>query len=236
MAEALVITPEMRRALLLLLMLAGLLCSCTPGIGSGCIQSTDCSPTGQLLCDTSQPGGYCTVFNCQPDRCPSGSTCVITNISPLDCPYDDRHAPSRFSRRLCLQLCNQDSDCRNGNIPPYVCVNPADRGLLDIDLQTLQTNLQLQTLAEGGTEITGYYKVCLPEVDHAVTGGVDGSVAPVCSNSGPPVPEYDAGPGYQGDASVSDGGGTDASDAGVAGDAGDAGDAGASDASDAATD
>jgi hypothetical protein len=191
---------EMRTALAFVLLALALgLCGCTPGIGSSCVQSTDCSPTGQLLCDTSQPGGYCTVFNCQPDRCPNNAACVITNIAPLGCPYDDRHSPSRFSRVLCLETCNQDSDCRQY----YACVVPSDYGLLVIDI--LQSE-----------------KVCLPMTSYGVEDASADSA--VCSVSGPTVPGFDAGPGYQGDA----GEGSDA--------AGDGGDAGAPDASDAATD
>lgn len=201
--------------------LALLLCECTPGVGSSCVQSTDCSPTGQLLCDTSQPAGYCTILGCQPDRCPSGSACVDTNIAPLDCPYDDRHAPSRFSKQSCLATCQHDSDCRQDN--GYACIDPATYGLLLLDLPT---NDNYTTLPDGGLIV----KVCLAATSYQVSN-VDGSVAPVCSNSGPPVPAFDAGPGYQGDA------GADAGDAGAVDAAADAptGDAGA-DASDASTD
>src|SRR6516164_4737254 len=37
---------------------------CTPKIGDKCILSTDCSQQGTLVCDTSQPAGYCTQLNC----------------------------------------------------------------------------------------------------------------------------------------------------------------------------
>ena len=196
---------SVRTSLRLLLLLT--LCSCTPGIGSNCVQSTDCSPTGQLLCDTSQPNGYCTVFNCQPSLCPQGSGCIATNIAPLGCPYDDRHAPSRFSRQLCLKLCNQDSDCREGD--GYACIDPTTYGLLVLD-----------PVPE---------KVCLPATSY-VAQGVSSAVAPVCSVAGPPVTPFDAGPGYEGDA------GTDAeADAGADTGAEAGADAGA-DASDAAID
>ena len=48
---------------------------CTPNIGNKCSLSTDCSQLGDRLCDTTQPGGYCTVFNCEPDQCPN-AICV----------------------------------------------------------------------------------------------------------------------------------------------------------------
>src|SRR5258708_448988 len=85
--------------------LAVFLLGCQPSIGDHCLKSTDCSATGARLCDTSQPNGYCTIFNCQPNRCPSESACVETNAAIFGCAYDDRHAPSRLSRQLCLKKC-----------------------------------------------------------------------------------------------------------------------------------
>jgi hypothetical protein len=173
---------------------------CQPSIGDHCVQSTDCSATGQFLCDTSQPNGYCTMFSCQPNRCPSGAGCVATNISALGCPYDDRHSPSRFSRQLCLHLCNQDSDCREGD--GYACITPAQYGLLVLDSDQTE-------------------KVCLPATNYTVADASNSSVSPVCSVSGPVVSPYEAGLGYQG----SDGGAdaeTDAAEAGASDDAGDA--------------
>jgi hypothetical protein len=172
---------------------------CQPSIGDHCVQSTDCSATGQLLCDTSQPLGYCTVFNCQPDQCPSGAGCMVTNIAPLGCSYDDRHAPSRFSRVLCLHLCNQPSDCREGD--GYTCVTPSQYGI--------------QILDQDQTE-----KVCLPLTNYVVTDAGT-SASPICSVSGPQVPPFEAGLGYQGDAALTDAATDGETDAGVA-DAGDA--------------
>src|SRR5262245_28782560 len=85
---------------------------CTPGIGDSCKLSTDCSALGDRLCDTSQPDGYCTVFNCDPGGCPSEASCV------------EFHPTSeRFSRRFCVRHCDSPSDCRAG----YVCIDPAAR-------------------------------------------------------------------------------------------------------------
>src|SRR5258705_13828561 len=55
---------------------ASLAVGCSPKIGDKCSVSTDCSVQGDRLCDPTQPGGYCTVFNCEPDRCPDESVCV----------------------------------------------------------------------------------------------------------------------------------------------------------------
>jgi hypothetical protein len=159
-----------------IVMMALLLAGCQPSIGDSCVQSTDCSTQGTRLCDTSQPAGYCTIFNCEPNACPGGSGCVATNIEPLGCAYDDRHAPSRFSRELCLKTCNQDSDCRQND--GYACIIPAQYGLLVLD------NDQTE-------------RVCLPATNYSVVG-IDASSAPVCSLSGPTVPPFEAGLGYQG--------------------------------------
>ena len=161
---------------------------CQPSIGDHCVQSTDCSATGTLLCDTSQPNGYCTAFNCQPDQCPSGAGCMATNIAPLGCTYDDRHAPSRFSRQLCLKLCNQDSDCRESE--GYACIVPSQYGI--------------QIMDQDQTE-----KVCLPATNYVVVDAATAS-SPVCQLSGPELPALEAGLGYQGDAEAASEAATDA--------------------------
>ena len=101
-------------ALLALLAIGG----CKPQVGDSCKLSTDCSVTGDRLCDTSQPDGYCTIFNCEPDTCPGDSVCVQFHPSSL-----------RFQRRFCVASCGNPSDCR----PGYACVAPATRDALIID-------------------------------------------------------------------------------------------------------
>jgi hypothetical protein len=155
------------------------LLGCQPSIGDHCVQSTDCSTTGTRLCDTAQPNGYCTIFDCEPNDCPTGSGCVATNIQALGCAYDDRHAPSRFSRQLCLKTCNQTSDCRESE--GYACISPAQYGLLVLD--TDQAEL-----------------VCLPATNYSVANVDASTPPPVCSVNGPEVPAYEAGLGYQGPA------------------------------------
>jgi hypothetical protein len=85
---------------------------CRPEIGDACKLSTDCSITGDRLCDTSQPDGYCTQFNCEAGSCPSESICVEFHGSA-----------DRFARRFCVRHCDSASDCRAG----YVCVDPEDK-------------------------------------------------------------------------------------------------------------
>jgi hypothetical protein len=91
---------------------------CRPQVGDSCKLSTDCSVTGDRLCDTSMPDGYCTIFNCEPDTCPGDSACVSFHGSS-----------QRFERRFCLATCGQASDCR----PGYVCVDPSKRDAAIID-------------------------------------------------------------------------------------------------------
>ena len=91
--------------------------SCAPQVGKSCSLSTDCSPLGDRLCDSSQPGGYCTVFACQPDTCPN-SICVAFDLTTVD-PACGRSLWSRFEQSYCLAPCNSDGDCRS----EYECVD-----------------------------------------------------------------------------------------------------------------
>jgi hypothetical protein len=50
--------------------------ACGHGIGDECVTSVDCSPSGDRMCDLSQPGGYCTVDGCDAKSCPSDSVCI----------------------------------------------------------------------------------------------------------------------------------------------------------------
>ncbi len=105
--------------------LAGLLLAlpgCTPGIGDKCTLSTDCSVTGSLVCDTSQPDGYCTVLNCTDDSCPNSAVCVMFQSTVPGCAYDDYQSPSRTGRSFCMEHCSKDSDCRQSD--GYVCRDP----------------------------------------------------------------------------------------------------------------
>src|SRR5215467_3309463 len=100
-----------QRPFLLFLLLA--LAGCTPSIGDKCTLSTDCSIRGDRLCDTSQPGGYCTIFNCRGNLCPDEAACVLFNAAVQGCAYSDR-APSRTGRTFCIAQCQSESDCRDG--------------------------------------------------------------------------------------------------------------------------
>ena len=117
--------------------------ACTHNLGDPCGQNVDCSPAGDRFCDTSQPGGYCTVEDCDIGTCPDNQPCVrfFTPIKdePCDptqmntgCLADERCicdtftndqcasafcAPESSERRWCMQGCGADGDCRTS----YVC-------------------------------------------------------------------------------------------------------------------
>lgn len=96
--------------------------SCTPKIGDKCVVSTDCSQQGDRLCDTSQPGGYCTTLNCRGNDCFDDAACVLFNSAIPGCAYDDRSGGygSRVARSFCMAQCESNSDCRGD----YVCADP----------------------------------------------------------------------------------------------------------------
>ena len=177
---------------------AGLV-GCTPHIGDHCNLNTDCSIQGTLLCDTSQPNGYCTFFNCAPNSCQNGAVCVMLHASVPGCPYDDYQAPSRTARTMCLAPCSKNSDCRTGE--GYECADPtqAPWDAIIIDSNNLQ-------------------KVCLVNPSLGVPASFDdagaGDDGPnVCQATGPDVPPIDAG------VSLADGfggGGADGGDGGLA--------------------
>ncbi len=102
-----------------LIPISALLLGCAPKIGKSCTLSTDCSQLGDRLCDTNQPDGYCTIFNCEPDNCPD-SICVgfDPSLDPACRNVDDGRWP-RFQRSFCMAPCSSDSDCRDG----YECID-----------------------------------------------------------------------------------------------------------------
>lgn len=92
-----------------LLLAAVTVTGCAQNIGDSCSGSSDCSQTGERQCDLAQPGGYCTVFSCDPDTCPQGA-CV-----------EWRFIPSRTAETWCMQTCGGDGNCRSD----YWCVLPS---------------------------------------------------------------------------------------------------------------
>ena len=106
-----------------------LLFGCSPKIGNKCSLSTDCSQLGDRLCDTTQPDGYCTIFNCEPDTCPD-AVCVgfSSQLDPACGAADDGRSP-RFERTFCMKPCGDDGDCRE----QYACVSPLERAAEIVD-------------------------------------------------------------------------------------------------------
>src|SRR5262245_45717640 len=116
---------------------------CSPKIGDKCSVSTDRSVQGDRLCDPSQPGGYCTVFNCEPNGCPDESVCVAFNEASCSSPALSR----RFQRTFCMATCGSDGDCRAGHkrldtstdpLRQVVDVNPSGRSICAVHDTTMQ--------------------------------------------------------------------------------------------------
>ncbi|MCB9576842.1 MAG: hypothetical protein H6717_07435 [Polyangiaceae bacterium] len=104
---------------------------CNPQIGDSCSVSTDCSNVGDRLCDTTQPGGYCTIFNCEPGSCPDEAICIAFSSS-VSLACEDPQGGGRLRRTFCMRSCEGDSDCRGG----YRCIdmgkdNPWGAGVVE---------------------------------------------------------------------------------------------------------
>jgi hypothetical protein len=160
---------------------AAWLTGCTPSIGDSCALSTDCATDGTRVCDTSEPGGYCTVLNCTGNElgslCPDNAICVEFFPNLQGCPVSVR-STSRVAIAECRNICTSDSDCRTD----YYCRSPQSPPwsgeLLDPN-QTALVCLPLLVFIDGGTSPVNY--------------GYDGSadaVPPVCQAMGP---SFDAG-------------------------------------------
>ncbi len=149
--------------------------SCTPEIGAKCQVSTDCSIRGDRLCDTSQPGGYCTQLNCQGNGCADEATCVLFNSALPGCGFDDRSGPfgSRVARSFCMAQCESNGDCRDG----YVCADPRTFPWNAVILDDNQNK-----------------RTCLAVPLEGQDGGAAGPAppAPVCGPVAPPMTPIDA--------------------------------------------
>jgi hypothetical protein len=111
----------------LILALGLALLGCAPKIGDACETSTDCSQNADRQCDISQPGGYCTIFNCEPadsnpaSKCPDESACVAFAAEPSPLPGCANSLGSTpYTETFCLKKCDNGDDCRSG----YICVDP----------------------------------------------------------------------------------------------------------------
>jgi hypothetical protein len=116
--------PALPQQLLLLATVLALAIGCKPKIGDDCQLSTDCSAQADRLCDITAPGGYCTVFNCEPGNCPEDeSLCVQfgSQRSPIE-QCRDEQSTSPYARAFCMATCEENSDCRAG----YECARLTD--------------------------------------------------------------------------------------------------------------
>jgi hypothetical protein len=113
--------------------------ACGNKIGDSCTISTDCATEGGRICDSSSPGGYCTVANCDIGTCPSESTCVqfysVINVDKQctkaeDCTIDEVCTVGGFCAardselRFCMLKCSDQGDCRD----KYECRDAARMG------------------------------------------------------------------------------------------------------------
>lgn len=153
---------------------------CAPKIGAKCLVSSDCATNGSRVCDTSQPDGYCTIFNCTDDSCPNNAACVVIDPGVPGCSYNDYGIPSRSSRTLCLATCNSDSDCRQDN--GYICASPLDAPWRAIILDNNQSEKVCIVAPTEGTEDAGLdpAPICMPSqvvssADAASTDGETGT-------------------------------------------------------------
>jgi hypothetical protein len=175
---------------------------CTPSIGDQCALSTDCSLQGDRACDTAQPNGYCTQFNCSANTCPDQAACIVFGSSVPGCPYNDYMSPSRTARAFCMAHCQQDSDCRQSD--GYVCRDPRSGPWNAIILDDNQSE-----------------RICISPPDYAYPPDASLADAAVCLATGPKVPPIDAGVNVRGaDADANPDAGVDANaDAGAYADA-----------------
>jgi hypothetical protein len=104
------------------IVVAALAFGCTPNIGDDCKLHTDCSATGDRICEPNLPGGYCTIFNCEPYGCPDDATCVAFGATPSTQPECANQQAQRLERTFCMKPCSSNGDCRSG----YACVQIND--------------------------------------------------------------------------------------------------------------
>lgn len=163
--------------------LASLALGCNPKIGDDCSTSTDCSTNGDRLCDTTQPGGYCTMFNCEPDTCPEEAQCIAfdSTLSPV-CP--DR-VSARFERTYCMRRCESNGDCRGGYECADMAVVPNVWGASIIDFAPTGTQVCIATGASGALQ-AGENAVCGPH-EGGMSHWPDAGVAPEPYDAGADV-------------------------------------------------
>ena len=144
-----------------MIVLASVANACSKHIGDQCAQNIECSLNADRTCDTTQPNGYCTVVDCDPNQCPDNALCVEF----------DSNTP-RLARRYCVESCANpndpqhrgDGNCGSGDVClPVVPTCPADAGpppcvsesgmyaTCSTCTRVLDTTIPGVPLADGGT-------------------------------------------------------------------------------------
>lgn len=149
---------------------AWLLAGCAPEIGDACTNSNDCSANGNRLCDTTQRGGYCTIFNCDPTSCPSDESICVQFGSVISTvgTCADPQRPSPQSRTFCMAKCQNNGDCRGG----YRCTDlgkPNSWGASVVEESPSTTKVCIEP--QPATPISE----ADPDRSDAVCGGIDQS-------------------------------------------------------------
>ncbi len=68
-------------------------------------------------------GGYCTVFDCEPNKCPDEAACVVFGASPSSVDMCENSSGTNPSQRsFCMKKCDSSSDCRTAD--GYFCLQP----------------------------------------------------------------------------------------------------------------
>ena len=148
---------------MLLVAAAAVSSGCSPKIGDDCKSSVDCSQQGDRLCDTTQPGGYCTIFNCEPGTCPEDDGVCVAFNPELDpaCQAVDDGQWARFERTFCMHECEDHDDCRDD----YECVGPETRGALIVDTDPLEPKVCMAKVTVQQPTLPEIPQVCFPQED-----------------------------------------------------------------------
>jgi hypothetical protein len=180
--------PLLPAVLLALLGLAAL--GCTPHIGDECTVSTNCSTAGDRLCDITEPGGYCTIFNCEPDSCPDDALCINfgTALSPVDQCYSSQ-GNSPYQRSFCMAACSVDSDCRGGYSCQDLSGGPGhpknEVGAVLADISRTGKVCAVTRIADAASDAGTSNEVCLgSDAGPAAAGGADAGDASRDSGAG----------------------------------------------------
>jgi hypothetical protein len=142
-------------ALLLFSTCASLLWGCEVLIGDECTSAAECSQEEPRLCLTQAlegyPGGYCTIFNCDPGTCPGEAVCVgyrshLSTTAECSGPF----AEARLQRTFCMRSCNSGADCR----PGYACIDLGDENPWGAEVLERGRNTKVCALAYSGPEVS----------------------------------------------------------------------------------